>query len=81
MLDGLTKEQIRNIAETETPKPETGEWTLISPTGNVFYGTSPLRCVMAESNARIPALVAMARIEVSLWDCEDKEPPVTTSPL
>lgn len=54
------------FADQPTPKPEAGQWTLTAPSGRVFVADSPIRCVQAESNSRIPAHVALGRIARSL---------------
>lgn len=69
---GMTLEEARRIAATPTPKPEAGEWMLVSPSGHVYVGENPIRCVSAESKQRIPAEVALARIRVGLEDEDGK---------
>jgi hypothetical protein len=59
------------FADQETPKPAHGTWTLISPNGKVYQGDSPIKCVQAESSARIPAHIALGRISRSLSE-DDK---------
>ncbi len=41
---------------------EEGEWHLVSPSGRVYAGTSPIACIHIEQHARIPSGVALARI-------------------
>ena len=43
-------------------KPQQGEWKLIAPDGTVFVGDSPLRCVKAEIDYRVPAHVQLQRL-------------------
>ena len=56
------------FADKPTPKPQEGQWKLVAPDGTVFYGTSPISCLQAESNSRIPPEVALGRIARSLKD-------------
>ena len=46
----------------ETPKPQTGTWTLTAPDGRTWEASSPLHCCGAEQRERVPADVALARI-------------------
>jgi hypothetical protein len=39
-----------------------GTWKLVRPDGVIYRGNSPMRALQAESRARVPADVAMARI-------------------
>lgn len=61
-------EEARRLAAQPTPEPETGEWILVAPSGKVYTGETPLKCIKAESRTRIPAEVALARIRVGLED-------------
>lgn len=56
----------------ETPKPQTGTWTLIAPNGRRWTGDSPLRACAAEMNDRVPPEIALKRIFDALYD-EDHE--------
>jgi len=47
-------------------KPQKGEWKLIAPDGTVFIGVSPLRCVKAEIDYRVPQHVQLQRLYDSL---------------
>lgn len=58
--------EARRIAAQPTPKPEAGQWMLISPSGKVYEAESPIHCVRVESNTRIPAEIALARIRVGM---------------
>jgi len=46
----------------ETPKPTEGTWTLMSPEGRHYKAESPLHCVRAEMNCRVPPSVQLARV-------------------
>ena len=61
-------------ADKETPKPEEGTWVLVSPSGLWWKADSPMRCVQAEMNARVPPSVALGRIARSLQEMPDEEP-------
>jgi hypothetical protein len=81
-LEGLTREQILELADRETPKQERGTWTLTSPSGLIYTGTSPLACMRAETEVRVPPLVALARMQRGTWEDDAAiEKFVTTSPL
>lgn len=71
-LEGLTRSQISAIANTPTPQPAKGRWLLMGPDGSIYEAASPMLCIQLESKHRIPALVALARVERSLWN--DEEP-------
>ena len=43
-----------------------GEWKLIAPDGTMFVGGSPLRCVRAEINYRVPKYVQLQRLYEAL---------------
>ena len=56
----------------ETLKPrQNGEWKLIAPDGTVFVGISPLRCVKAEIDYRVPEHVQLQRLYDSLDEDEE----------
>jgi ADP-ribose pyrophosphatase YjhB (NUDIX family) len=46
----------------ETPKPMQGTWMLTRPDGKHIAGESPLHCVRAEMNERVPPSVQLARV-------------------
>ena len=46
--------------------PEPGMWRLISPSGVVHIGDSPMHALQAEQGSRIPADVAMGRVMAAL---------------
>ena len=52
-------------------KPQKGEWKLTAPDGTVFTGESPLRCVKAEINYRVPAHVQLQRLFDALDEDEE----------
>jgi len=54
------------FADQPTPKPQEGTWLLIAPDGREFFGDSPIKCVHAEINTRVPPEVALGRIARSL---------------
>lgn len=54
------------IADTATPKAQEGEWTLTAPDGRTWRADSPLKCVSAEINERVPPDVRLARIRREL---------------
>jgi hypothetical protein len=49
-------------AETPTPKPQAGIWTLTAPDGRTWTAETPLRACGNELKDRVPADVALARI-------------------
>lgn len=51
-----------------------GEWTLISPNGRIFKADTPLKCCALEMRERVPAEVALARIQetITCKTCGDK---------
>ncbi len=65
ILKDYTDAQILEIAAQPTPQMS-GTWMLTRPDGVSFAGTSPFECVKAETDDRIPPLVALARIRRSL---------------
>lgn len=44
------------------PKAETGIWVLMSPSGIIYTGENPLKCVQKEMQSRIPAEVMLKRL-------------------
>lgn len=68
ILKDLTDTQVRKLAEQPTLKPQAGTWTLTAPDGTQWTADSPLRCCAAESNSRVPPLIALARIRRGLMD-------------
>ena len=52
-------------------KPQKGEWKLSAPDGTVFVGESPLRCVKAEIDYRVPAHVQLQRLFDALDEDEE----------
>lgn len=66
LLKDLTDAQVLEIAARPTPKPVEGLWYLLAPDGRVFNGNSPMECITAEINDRIPPLIALARIRRAL---------------
>ena len=46
----------------ETPKPQSGTWTLVAPDGRKFQADSPLHCCRAEQAERVPETVAAKRV-------------------
>jgi len=61
------------LADTPTPKPQEGLWTLTAPDGRTYQADSPLRCCGLEQRERVPADVAMARIFRSASEPDDSE--------
>lgn len=49
-----------------------GIWVLTAPDGQTWTGESPIQCMQAESNSRIPPQVALARIRRAFIE-EDQE--------
>jgi len=49
-------------ADLPTPKPASGTWRLIAPDGATYTGESPIACIRAEAEVRIPAHIALGRI-------------------
>lgn len=68
LLKDYTDAQVRKLAEQPTPQPMAGEWMLTAPDGRSWKADSPIRCMHAEMNARVPSLVALARIKRALLD-------------
>jgi hypothetical protein len=72
-----------SLADTPTPKAQAGTWTLTAPDGRTWQADSPLKCVSAELRERVPADIALARIEREIrtaqetpaecGECETKE--------
>ena len=65
--------QPANLADTPTPKPQGGMWTLTAPDGRTYQADSPLRCCGLEQRERVPADVAMARIFRAASEPDDSE--------
>ena len=61
------------LADTPTPKPQGGLWTLTAPDGRTYQADSPLRCCSLEQRQRVPADVAMARIFRAASEPDDSE--------
>ena len=61
------------LADTPTPKPQEGLWTLTAPDGRTYQADSPLRCCGLEQRERVPADVAMARIFRAASEPDDSE--------
>lgn len=53
---------------------EGNRWTLTSPDGRMFFGDSPLRCVKAEMDTRIPASEQLANVYDALREPPASEP-------
>lgn len=51
-----------SLADTATPKAQSGTWTLVAPDGRQWKGESPLKVTGAEMRERVPAEVGLARI-------------------
>lgn len=68
ILSDYTDDQVRELAAQPTPKPMAGEWTLTAPDGRTWKAESPIHCVQAESNDRIPPLLALSRIRRSMLE-------------
>ena len=74
LLKDYSDAQVRKLADQPTPQPMTGEWTLTAPDGRTFAADSPIRCMHAEMNERIPPLLALARIKRALmYEYEDRK--------
>jgi hypothetical protein len=56
----ITSDQ--ELADTPTPKAQSGTWTLIAPDGRQWQTDSPLKCCALELRERVPAEVALSRI-------------------
>ena len=48
------------------PKPQEGTWVLVAPDGRDWTGPSPLKCVQAEMNDRIPPVEQLQRITAAV---------------
>lgn len=68
LLPELTDEQVRKLAETPTPDPIPGVWLLLAPDGRIWTANSPIQCLREEQKSRIPARIALARIQRELND-------------
>jgi len=66
ILEHLSDAEVLKLAAKPTPKPMAGEWTLTAPDGRTWTAASPIHCVQAESNSRIPPDIALARIRASI---------------
>lgn len=51
-----------DLADTPTPPPQEGEWTLTAPDGRSWKARAPVACVSKEMRERVPADVGLARI-------------------
>ena len=72
----MTKKQVGGSALNDgldglMYKPQKGEWKLTAPDGTVFIGKSPLRCVKAEIDYRVPAHVQLQRLFDALNEDEE----------
>lgn len=65
---GIDFDKYVKYVDIPTPKPMAGVWTLTAPDGNVYSAESPIRCISAESSARIPPHIALGRIARSIKD-------------
>ena len=65
IMTGYTDEQVRDLAQRPTPIMP-GTWVLTSPDGKTWREDTPLKCVWAEQNDRIPPEVALARIKLAI---------------
>lgn len=72
ILEDLSDAEVVKLAARPTPKPMVGEWTLTAPDGRTWKAQSPIHCVQAESNSRIPPDIALARIRASLIEQRDR---------
>jgi hypothetical protein len=59
------------MSEPTTPMPMQGTWTLTAPDGRTWRADSPLRAAAMESRERIPAHVALARIQAACDEVDD----------
>lgn len=61
------------LANSRTPQPQTGTWTLTAPDGRTWQADSPLKACGLEQRERVPANVALARIveEMDRFDAEE----------
>lgn len=50
------------LADTPTPKPQEGTWTLTAPDGRTWSAPTPLLCCRAEQRERVPGDVGVARV-------------------
>lgn len=81
ILEHLSDDEVVKLAAQPTPKPMAGEWMLTAPDGRSWTATSPIHCVQAESNSRIPPDIALARIRASLLQERDKVAEDALEPL
>lgn len=56
----------------ETPKAMEGTWTLTAPDGRQWQAENPLRCVKLEMDERVPAEVALARLQEAMQPTDDE---------
>ncbi|MEQ1692685.1 MAG: hypothetical protein ABMA00_15450 [Gemmatimonas sp.] len=68
ILKGMSDEEVLALANTETPQPLPGTWELMAPDGRIWTGASPIKCLHAEINARVPPQLALARIRRGLME-------------
>lgn len=77
LLAHMTTGECQRLAATPNPKPMAGTWTLTAPDGRQWVAEDPLKCVIAEGNDRIPALVQLARIRCGIdgvdWHDDEAE--------
>lgn len=72
LLKNYTDAQVLTLADTPTPPPMAGIWTLTAPDGQTWTAESPMRCASVEMAGRVAPLVALARIRrtmVMMWLC------------
>ena len=68
ILKNLSDAEVRALANSETPKPMSGTWVLTAPDGQTWTGDSPIQCVQAEVQSRVPPQVALARIRRGMME-------------
>lgn len=71
LLKNYTDAQVLTLADTPTPPPMAGIWTLTAPDGQTWTAESPMRCASVEMAGRVAPLVALARIRRNLMDNGD----------
>ena len=69
IMKDYTDDQVRDLAQQQTPIM-IGTWLLTSPDGKTWIGATPLKCVAAERNERVPPEVALARIKLASMEEE-----------
>lgn len=72
LLPEYTDEQVLELAERQTPTMK-GKWTLTAPDGVTWDGETPMDCVIAKVNARVPPIVALARIRRAMMEDDERE--------